>query len=716
MRLPAWLQRLTATAILTGLPLAGAAGAERLRVETFDQAQAAYAAEVGGEFPGAAVSLSWSKDGQAGPGALAIAYDFTRGGQYVGWYYAGFLPAPVGQLTFAVRADRALTLLVRLMDATGQVHQYSPAVPASAQWQTVTVTPAPVSPTGRFFGGKNDGALHYPLAHVLIAVEKNGEPGRGTLLVDDLCFVTPVAPAELARQQVDHYWRNLAVTIKTAAPGNLFYPDDPITGRLAVTSHPLGAELTATAEFFDAEDVKTAVLPAIKLNRDNHYAAALNLPWGPGFYRVAVTLAGDGHAQTADSRYAVIPANPNLARKDPNSPFGVNTHFNQGWPVELGQLAKRAGIAWIRDGEATLDDRAIEAARANQLCYLPCFTTHTTAALKCRDAQGKWDFTAIAAWHRQYAEKYGREIDAYDLMNEPAAPWSAVLGGGWWGGPWQDVFVTYGRQVTQALKQGDPGCTVLWEDIDQLLWYKRFQQLGAGGVIDAISPHTYNLHRSAPLPEDQPVLRQYGEFRDFTRRQQLTWPVWIGEVGFSSYEMGTPPPPFYSPCTEAEQAQFLVRMMVLQLSSGVRRIFWYDLRNDGWDRHNPEHNFGLIRHDNLPKPAVVAYANLIHRLNGGRWLGSYAIGGNALAVAAVCRQGAAPTLMAWLRQGAKPEMIPVASATAQLTITDIYGRSRLLPVVNHLAELPLSASPLYVDGLTLDDLQPYLQTSAPIGN
>jgi hypothetical protein len=708
---------LTAAALLAGLPLIPSAfGAERVRVETFDQSQAAYAVETGGEFPGAAVTLAWDKAGETTPGALAIGYDFTKGGQYVGWYYSGFMPAPAGQLAFAVRSDRAVALLVRLLDATGQTHQYTPAVPANARWQVVTIPLAAASAPGRFWGGKNDGVLHFPLVKILIGVEKAGEPVQGTLLVDDMSFTTTATPAELAQQQADYYWRNATVAIQTQRPGNLFYPDEPVTGDLAMTPHPLGAEFTGTAEVFDIEGKPAATLPGLKLNRNNHYRATLNLPRTPGFYRVAVTLTGDGHTQNSESRYAVIPANRELARKDPASPFGVNTHFNQGWPADLGAIAKRAGIAWIRDGEASLEDRAVAVARANQLCYLPCFTAYTTTALNHRDAKGGWDFTAIAAWHRQYAEKYGKDIDAYDLMNEPASAWSAVLGGGWWGGPWLESFVIYGRQVTQALKQGDPGCTVLWEDVDQLLWYKRFQQLGAGDTIDAISPHPYNLHRSAPLPEDQPILRQYAEFREFTRRHQLTWPLWLGEIGFSSYDMGEPPPMFYSPSTEAEQAQFLVRMMVLHLAAGVQRIFWYDLRNDGWERHNPEHNFGLIRTDSLPKPAVVAYANLSHRLTGCRWLGSYAIGGNAQAVAAACRQGAAPTLIAWLRQGAKSEAIPVASDAQSLTVTDIYGRSRSLPVVNHLAELPLSASPIYIDGLTLDDLQPYLQTAAPTGN
>ena len=74
-----------------------------------------------------------------------------------------------------------------------------------------------------------------------------------------------------------------------------------------------------------------------------------------------------------------------------------------------------------------------------------------------------------------------------------------------------------------------------------------------------------------------------------------------GEVGFSSFRLTDKTPTrFYAPYTEAMQAAMLVRMFVLQLSAGVDKIFWYDFLNDGWETHNPEHNFGLIRRDLLP--------------------------------------------------------------------------------------------------------------------
>ena len=133
-----------------------------------------------------------------------------------------------------------------------------------------------------------------------------------------------------------------------------------------------------------------------------------------------------------------------------------------------------------------------------------------------------------------------------------------------------------------------------------------------------------------------------------------------------------------------------------------------DFCNDGAEPHNPEHNFGIIRHDLSPKPAIVAYAYLISRVNGCRWLGPYAIGGGGGAVAFAAEASGRPTVIAWLRRGARTEPFRVPGDAAELTVTDAFGASRRVPVANHQIGLELNETPLYIDGLTMDDVRPFL--------
>ncbi len=640
-----------------------------------------------------------------GKSAGSFYFDTTNRG-YVTSGLSQVFPPEVRAIRFWVRTEGKVEFLVRLADATGQTHQIS-LPQEKGGWRQVVLQFD--KPWPGHFQGKDDGIFHQPFRGIQFLRHSGSDPAKGTILIDDLEAVTAATEEQLS----DYAWKNQEVTFTTQMPGNLFYPGEKVDGKLAVQSMLPEKELTATVKIFDARDKKVGETAAMTIKPDGTAVTVTGLVRDLNYYWVLVRVTDGKRVNTIKSRYAVIPANPELGRKEPDSPFGVNTHFNQGWPVELGAIVKRAGIGWIRDGEASPDDRAILAARKNQLCYMPCFT-HWRAELterfkkavaKDKNADLKPLWADAVEWHRQYAARYGKEIDYYDLMNEPHGSWSAVFGGSWWGGEWLKPFAEYGREVTKAIQSADPGAKAVWEDIDRLLWYKDWGKYGVTGEVGVISPHTYNLHLSNPYPEDQPVLKDMAEFRKFCRQAKVSWPVWSGEVGFSSFQRdkGTGCP-FYSSNTEAEQADLLVRMMVVQLAAGMEKIFWYDFMNDGWEGNNPEHNFGLIRNDRLPKPAVAAYANLISRLRGVRGLDRYVIGGGAEAYVFVGQKAEHPTLLGWVRRSEVKEEIPVFSEITQVTVTDIYGHGRKVAVDNHRLVLGLSSSPIYVDGLTEKDM------------
>jgi hypothetical protein len=496
---------------------------------------------------------------------------------------------------------------------------------------------------------------------------------------------------------------------RTAVPGNLFYPADAVKATLSAEAGAI-ERLSVRARVLVARDALVAELPPFTLSQQNGFSANLDLPKALGFYRIALEVEGKPHP--FEARYAVIPVH-NVAGKDPASPFGVNTHFNQAWPVSIGAIVKRAGIAWIREGQPSHTDQAISVARTHGLAYLPVFTAYPRPMEKNKRPDGSWDFSDVAAWHRRYAQLYGADIDYYDLVNEPHHNWMK-LGGSWDGGAWITPFTVYGRQISQALKAGDPGAKVVWEDIDQLIWYRQFFAQGAkSDVIDAISPHPYSFHRAASLPEEQAMLPQLPAFREFTRKNNLPWTVWTGEVGYSSYR-GQAPMIGYDPYTEEQQADLLVRMMVVQLAAGVEKIFWYDMRNDGTAANNPEHNFGLIRYDSQPKPGIVAYANLIHQFNGGRWLGRLQTGdANMYAYAFMPRGSEQPVLVAWMKRGTKDLTVPIPMSAGGVTITDIYGAPRQAALREGVLRLQLSESPLYISiaGLTQARIAPLLPPS-----
>ena len=646
-----------------------------------------------------------------GKRCASLYYDVSCNSGYVATGTNLLLPAGTKEIRFQARTDAQVVFIVRIHDSKGQTHQKHVSL-TSGPWQEVVLSLS--EPWPHRYGGPADGTLYQPIVRIEFLRAAGSEPAAGTVYLDDVQAVATASSDEWR----GYYWKRAEGGLRVDVPGNLFYPSDAVKADVFVTPAPFPetGELNATLSFFDAFEKPVASVPVAMKGDGAGLGASVALPEAPGFYYVKLAVSDGQRSREFETRYAVIPPNGDPDRRDPESPFGVNTHFNQGWPAEVGAIVKRAGIAWIRDGEANPGDSAFPVAQANKLCYLPCFTHWTAKAagqLRAYLEAGKtepsdWDFGEAAAWHGSFAEKYGHAVDYYDLMNEPHEQWGAVMGGSWWGGAWLRGFAEYGRQVTAAIGEADPGATVLWEDVDQLLWYSQWVKLGVSDYVGGISPHTYNLHRNAPLPEQQPVLGQFPAFFAFRREHKLNWPVWAGEVGFSSFVMGAKSGPFYTPQTESQQASMLVRMMATQFTAGMDKIFWYDFRNDGWERDYHEHNFGLIRADNTPKPAVVAYANFVSQFRHGRWLGQYNIGGGARCLAFLRSMDNRFVLVAWALEGSKSEPIPVDSGSKEVRVTDIYGQIATIAAKGGTVVLPLSTSPVYVTGLGEEDVRPFV--------
>lgn len=703
--------------MLLALPAVG----NQIYLERFEKPDEPYKCILGEEFPGAKADIHWDADGYASKGAIKINYDFTSGGRYSQWSVSPCLLGNETAVSFFAKGSGEAGLLVRLIDSTGQIHQVSLPGPG-ANWQKETISIPPLQ-SNSHWGGANDGVMHQPVTEIHIGAESSGR-GKGTLFIDDLAVESPATRSDIEKAQIERFQKSAKLILEPSQAGFVFYPADKKQISMSIRSVPSEIdEINVQLQCSDAYG--NAVSPCDKscvLKRTSGFRSQINISPDLGYYdaKYSMNVVFDGQKQSLGSgrfSFVVIPAQTGKT-KDTSSPFGVNTHFNQGWAPELGKIVKKAGIGWIRDGEADINDRALPVAKANGLNYMPCFTTIVRPVVdKLREGlaagktiNDKWDFTPESEKVAEYVRKYSSDIDVYDIYNEPYGPWGSVLGGGWWGGDWLKVFVQWGRQMTSAIHKSDPGSAVLWEDVDQLLYYTQLFDLKAKDTIDVISPHPYNMHRSNPYPEDHPIIKQLSEFHNLSKEHKLRWKVISGEVGFSSFTMpDTNQPQYYADCTELQQAQLLVRMMVGQFARGVERIFWYDFMNDGNDSYNPEHNFGLIHNDMTPKPALVAYANLISHLKGCRWLGSYSIGGGGYAYVYVNGHAGKPTLIAWLKTGSKPEAIPVTSGINQLTVTDIFGKSTALPVKNKCAVLPLSDTPVYVTGLNLSDVSPLIQ-------
>ena len=79
-------------------------------------------------------------------------------------------------------------MTVRLIDATGQCHQFPEAYAGTGAWETIRV--ALDSRPSEHWGGANDGKLHFPIRHLSLGVGKPaGDVKTGTIKFADAVTV-----------------------------------------------------------------------------------------------------------------------------------------------------------------------------------------------------------------------------------------------------------------------------------------------------------------------------------------------------------------------------------------------------------------------------------------------------------------------------------------------------------------------------------------------
>ena len=125
--------------------------------------------------------------------------------------------------------------------------------------------------------------------------------------------------------------------------------------------------------------------------------------------------------------------------------------------------------------------------------------------------------------------------------------------------------------------------------------------------VDAVSIHPYRS--TAPETFVQERLLVQDVLKRKTGRGDI--PLFSGEWGYPSTMFGG-----RSDAAWKKQAAYAVRLILINILSGVPKTVWYDLKDDGSDPSNIEHNFGLLTENAAAKPAFNAVKTLADLLPG----------------------------------------------------------------------------------------------------
>jgi hypothetical protein len=296
--------------------------------------------------------------------------------------------------------------------------------------------------------------------------------------------------------------------------------------------------------------------------------------------------------------------------------FGVNIHFT-GLPRDLKMIADagfkfiRMDLVWSRiektkgiyDFKGSGYDSLTLGCEELGIRVLYILDYSNELYESDRSVRTEAGRKAFADFAETAAKRYAGKGILWEIWNE------ANIKQFWSPQPSMDDYCKLVEAAASRIRNADPSGQVVAGATSQipLEWFEDCFKNGLLNWIDVLSVHPY---RSQP-PET--VIQDYAEFRGLIARYAPTGkqiPVISGEWGYSNLNWDK------SRLTEQQQADYLVRMFLINSYQKIPVSIWYDWKNDGTDPNEREHQFGTVKHDLNPKAAYLAAKVLSSTLSG----------------------------------------------------------------------------------------------------
>ena len=296
--------------------------------------------------------------------------------------------------------------------------------------------------------------------------------------------------------------------------------------------------------------------------------------------------------------------------------FGVNIHFT-GLPRDLKMIAEggfkfiRMDFVWSRVEqskgvydfkESGYDSLTLGCEKLGiRVLYILDYSNELYES--DRSVRTEAGRKAFADFAEAAAKRYSGKGILWEVWNE------ANIKQFWIPQPSVDDYCKLVEACASRIRQADPSGQVIAGATSQipLEWFEGCFKNGLLNWIDVLSVHPY---RSQP-PET--VIQDYAKFRELIARYAPAGkkiPVISGEWGYSNLNWDK------SRLTEQQQADYLVRMFLINSYQKIPVSIWYDWKNDGTDPNEREHQFGTVKHDLNPKAAYLAAKVLSSTLAG----------------------------------------------------------------------------------------------------
>ena len=226
---------------------------------------------------------------------------------------------------------------------------------------------------------------------------------------------------------------------------------------------------------------------------------------------------------------------------------------------------------------------------------------------------GSPDFAAVtvpafAAVAQAATAHFAGKGVTYEVWNEPNGT------GFWPPAPNAGQYAALCAATVAAVHRGDAAARVSTGGLAgfDFPFLRGYLAAGGGAGADAVGVHPYRQDGGESAVDELVLMRGI-----VAAALPAAPPVWDTEWGYSSTWYGDG----HSAAARALQAQRVARELLSAWALGFPLVVYYDLRDDGTDATNVEHNFGLVQNDYTDKPAVVAVRTLTAVAAGRQFAG-----------------------------------------------------------------------------------------------
>jgi polysaccharide biosynthesis protein PslG len=396
----------------------------------------------------------------------------------------------------------------------------------------------------------------------------------------------------------------------------------------------------------------------------------------------------------------LIPFNAKMA--EPDSRFGINTfvlnRYNwEEWDRPVSIL-KDLKVNWTREEfiwsqiepqkgnfDWTFYDRAfgkLSESGINVLGIIDYSAPWATEDPSRADAD-KY-MPNIQEWRTyvgKVVDRYGGKVKYWQIWNEPNIPTFFKPE------PNTAQYMGLLKNASEVIRNKDGAAKVVLGGLSgvDVGYLQTLKTMDAGRYFDVLAVHPYRLDFKSP-PESGGLERDLANIekiaKEFGGKE-----VWLTEFGW--------PTDSAEGVSEDIQAKYLARTYLISLSfSNIKKVFWYDFRDDGNNSNFREDNFGLVERDYTPKKSFLAYKNLINLLeyseidkiniNGVNGIYDFSFNKNGATIRAI-----------WKIDG--QDAIDIDSQGKEITIYDILGNKILSDGGNDISQrVRISESPIFI--------------------